>query len=95
MRLWALCPSALYAALGYFLYGWGAQAGAHWLTVAFGVGAMIAQQVSACAVATAYAMDCFPGVSVPDLAFWRKGRADVEADFGGIGGGVGGVFVVR
>lgn len=63
MRLWALCPSALYAALGYFLYGWGAQAGAHWLTVAFGVGAMIAQQVSACAVATAYAMDCFPGIS--------------------------------
>ncbi|KAH7062595.1 major facilitator superfamily domain-containing protein [Macrophomina phaseolina] len=63
MRLWALCPSALYAGGGYFLYGWGAQAGAHWLTIAVGVGAMIAQQVSACAVATTYAMDCFPGIS--------------------------------
>lgn len=62
MRLWALCASAVYAALGYFLYGWGARQGAHWLTVAVGVGAMIAHQVSACAVATAYAMDCFPAV---------------------------------
>ncbi|KAB2578390.1 putative MFS-type transporter [Lasiodiplodia theobromae] len=63
MRLWALCASAVYAAAGYFLYGWGARAGAHWLTIAFGVGAMIAHQVSACAVATAYAMDCFPAIS--------------------------------
>ncbi|KAK0659534.1 putative MFS-type transporter [Lasiodiplodia hormozganensis] len=63
MRLWVLCASAVYAAAGYFLYGWGARAGAHWLTIAFGVGAMIAHQVSACAVATAYAMDCFPAIS--------------------------------
>lgn len=63
MRLWALLPTAIYAAGGYGLYGWGARAGAHWMTVAVGVGAMIAGQVAACAVATAYAMDCFPQVS--------------------------------
>ncbi|KAH8672564.1 hypothetical protein BGZ60DRAFT_526872 [Tricladium varicosporioides] len=63
MRLWTLGFSIVYALLGYFLYGWGAQSGAHWMTIAFGVGCMIAHQVSACSIATAYAMECFPGIS--------------------------------
>lgn len=67
MRLYALVPCAAYAALGYMLYGWGAQTGASWVAVAVGVGAMIAHQVGACAIATAYAMECFPGVSTINL----------------------------
>ncbi|KAI4824878.1 MFS general substrate transporter, partial [Aureobasidium sp. EXF-8846] len=62
MRLWTLCFSFVYAAIGYFMYGFGAQAGAHWMTIAFGVGCMIAHQVSACSIATTYAMECFPGI---------------------------------
>ncbi|KAI5240099.1 MFS general substrate transporter [Aureobasidium subglaciale] len=46
MRLWKLCFSFVYAAVGYMMYGWGAQTGAHWMTIAFGVGCMIAHQVS-------------------------------------------------
>ncbi|KAH8903398.1 MFS general substrate transporter [Coniochaeta sp. PMI_546] len=63
MRLWMLIPCSVYAAVGYMLYGWGAQTGAHWITIAIGVGAMISHQVGACAIATAYAMECFPGIS--------------------------------
>lgn len=63
MRLWTLCISFVYAAVGYFLYGWGAQYGMHWITIAFGIGCMISHQVSACSIATAYAMDCFPGIT--------------------------------
>ncbi|KAK5112560.1 hypothetical protein LTR85_011252 [Meristemomyces frigidus] len=63
MRFWTLCLSFVYAVLGYLLYGWGAQNGMNWFTIAFGVGCMIAHQVSACSIATAYAMDCFPGIS--------------------------------
>lgn len=63
MRLWTLCISFIYAGLGYLLYGWAADAGLPWIAVAVGLGAMIAHQVSACSIATAYAMDCFPGVS--------------------------------
>ncbi|KAH9892192.1 MFS general substrate transporter [Xylariomycetidae sp. FL2044] len=63
MRLWMLIPCAVYAALGYMLYGWGAQTGAHWISIAIAVCAMIAHQVGACAIATAYAMECFPGIS--------------------------------
>jgi hypothetical protein len=63
MRLWTLCFSFVYAALGYQLYGWGAEFGMHWMTIAFGVGSMIAHQVSACSIATAYAMECFPGIA--------------------------------
>ncbi|KIW46523.1 uncharacterized protein PV06_02191 [Exophiala oligosperma] len=63
MRLWTLCFSFVYAAVGYQLYGWGANGGLHWMTVAFGVGSMIAHQVSACSIATAYAMECFPGIA--------------------------------
>lgn len=63
MRLWMLCISFVYAGIGYLLYGWAADAGLPWIAVAIGLGAMIAHQVSACSIATAYAMDCFPGVS--------------------------------
>lgn len=63
MRLWTLPICFVYAAVGYFLYGWGAQTGASWVTIAIGIGCMIAHQVSACSIATAYAMDSFPGVS--------------------------------
>ncbi|OJI85423.1 hypothetical protein ASPTUDRAFT_118102 [Aspergillus tubingensis CBS 134.48] len=62
MRLWALTPCFIYSAVGYELYGWGAQEGAHWMTITVGIGAMIAQQVAATSTATAYAMECFPGV---------------------------------
>ncbi|KAI4724370.1 MFS general substrate transporter [Aureobasidium sp. EXF-10728] len=62
MRLWTLCFSFVYAAVGYFMYGFGAQAGAHWMTIAVGVCCMIAHQVSACSIATTYAMECFPGI---------------------------------
>lgn len=63
MRLWTLGASFVYASLGYMLYGWGAQTKANWIAVAIGLGAMIAQQVSACTIATAYAMECFPGLA--------------------------------
>jgi hypothetical protein len=63
MRLWTLCISFIYAGVGYLLYGWAADAGLPWIAIAIGLGAMIAHQVSACSIATAYAMDCFPGVS--------------------------------
>ncbi|KAJ6445405.1 polyketide synthase [Purpureocillium lavendulum] len=61
MRLYMLAPCFVLAAAGYMLYGWGAQTQAHWITVAIGIGAMISHQVGACTIATAYAMDCFPG----------------------------------
>lgn len=63
MRLYTLVPCFVFAAVGYMLYGWGAQTEAHWITIAIGIGAMISHQVGACTIATAYAMDCFPGVS--------------------------------
>jgi MFS family permease len=63
MRLWTLCISFFYAGVGYLLYGWAADAELPWIAIAIGLGAMIAHQVSACSIATAYAMDCFPGVS--------------------------------
>jgi hypothetical protein len=69
MRLWTLCISFVYAGVGYLLYGWAADAGLPWIAIAIGLGAMIAHQVSACSIATAYAMDCFPGVSLTLLRF--------------------------
>ncbi|KAL4806541.1 major facilitator superfamily domain-containing protein [Aspergillus unguis] len=63
MRLWALSASLLYAALGYFMYGWAAANGSSWVLIAIGLGGMIAQQVSAASIATAYAMECFEGIS--------------------------------
>lgn len=62
MRLWALLPCFVYTVAGYEMYGWGAETGAHWMTVVVGNGSMIAQQVAATSVSTAYAMECFPGV---------------------------------
>ena len=47
MRLWALVPCFFYAGLGYEIYGWGAKTGSHWITIAVGIGSMIAQQVAA------------------------------------------------
>jgi hypothetical protein len=64
MRLWTLGFCFIYSTVGYNLYGWGAEKGLHWITIAIGVGCMIAHQVSACSVATAYAMESFPGVSL-------------------------------
>ncbi|KAL4932543.1 putative MFS transporter [Aspergillus undulatus] len=63
MRLWILSFSFVYAAVGYFMYGWAAERGDSWVFIAVGLGAMIAQQVSAVSVATAYGMECFEGVS--------------------------------
>ncbi|KAE8152215.1 MFS general substrate transporter [Aspergillus avenaceus] len=63
MRLWAYFLPLVFAALGYFIYGWGATAGSHWMTIAVGLCCMIAQQVSATSIATAYAMECFDKIS--------------------------------
>lgn len=65
MRLWAFDLPTLLAAVGYFLYGWSATAGSHWITIAIGLCCMIAQQVSAASIATAYAMECFDQVRLP------------------------------
>lgn len=62
MRLYAYIFSLLLAAVGYFTYGWAATAGSHWMAVAVGLCCMIAQQVSATSIATAYAMECFDQV---------------------------------
>ncbi|KAL3431492.1 major facilitator superfamily domain-containing protein [Aspergillus tetrazonus] len=63
MRLWTLGLSFIYGAVGYFMYGWSASDGKSWVLIAVGLGGMIAQQVSAASVATAYAMECFEGIS--------------------------------
>lgn len=76
MRLWTLCICFVYAAIGYFIYGWGAQHELHWITIAIGICAVIAHQVSVCSVATAYIMDSFPGVS----AVKRKHAFTVSAN---------------
>lgn len=79
MRLWAYALCLLLAAVGYFTYGWGATAGSHWMAIAVGLCCMIAQQVSATSIATAYAMECFdqvfllPPVFIKDVrrvAYW-------------------------
>jgi hypothetical protein len=80
MRLWTLCFSFVYAAVGYPLYGWGAQKGLHWMTIACGVGFMIAHQVSACSVATAYAMECYPGVRMHALLLDGDRLTDLYSD---------------
>ncbi|PYH69866.1 putative MFS transporter [Aspergillus vadensis CBS 113365] len=63
MRLWTYCIPLVLAAVGYFLYGWGATKGLHWMSIAVGLCCMIAQQVSATSIATAYAMECFEQIS--------------------------------
>ncbi|RDW64469.1 putative MFS transporter [Aspergillus mulundensis] len=63
MRLYTLALSFIYGGIGYFMYGWSASNGKSWVLIAVGLGGMIAQQVSAASVATAYAMECFEGIS--------------------------------
>ncbi|PWY90957.1 MFS transporter [Aspergillus heteromorphus CBS 117.55] len=63
MRLWAYSLPIVLAAVGYFLYGWGATEGLEWMSIAVGLCCMIAQQVSATSIATAYAMECFEEIS--------------------------------
>lgn len=63
MRLWSYSVSIVLGAVGYFVYGWGATKGLHWMSIAVGLCCMIAQQVSATSIATAYAMECFEQVS--------------------------------
>ena len=86
MRLWTLILSFIYGGVGYFSYGWTAQAGSSWVGIAIGLCAMIAQQVSATSIATTYAMECFEGLSNVEVKrvifiltlcssdFWRAGR---------------------
>ncbi|CDK26270.1 unnamed protein product [Kuraishia capsulata CBS 1993] len=62
-RLYTLALSFCYAAFGYMMYGWGAQEQGSWALVAVGLGAMIAHQVSACGIATSYAMESFRGIA--------------------------------
>lgn len=62
MRLWMFILPFIAGGVGYFSYGWCAQAGASWIGIAFGLGCMIAQQVAATTIATTYAMECFDGV---------------------------------
>lgn len=54
------------------LYGWVAQMEAHWITIPIGIGAMTSHQVGACTIATAYARDCFPGVSLSTASISRR-----------------------
>ncbi|EED13270.1 MFS transporter, putative [Talaromyces stipitatus ATCC 10500] len=63
MRLWTLVFSFIYGAVGYMMYGWGANAGDSWVLIAIGLGSMISQQISAASIATTYAMECFEGIS--------------------------------
>jgi len=78
MRLYAYIFSLLLATIGYFTYGWGATAGSHWMSIAVGLCCMIAQQVSATSIATAYAMECFdqvfplpcPSLNFPFVCLW-------------------------
>ena len=62
MRLWSHAFGLVFAAVGYFTYGWAATAGDHWMSIAVSLCCMIAQQVSATSIATAYAMECFDRV---------------------------------
>lgn len=62
MRLWTLCFSFVYGAVGYMTYGWASENGRPWIAIAIGLGCMIAHGVSAASLATAYAMECFEGV---------------------------------
>ena len=56
-----------FAIIGYFLYGWSATAGIHWMALAVGLCFLTAQQVSMSSIATAYAMECFDGVSLDSV----------------------------
>lgn len=67
MRLWGHIPPVILAAVGYFTYGWAAQAGDHWIAIAIALCCMITQQVASTSIATAYAMECFDRVSHPSV----------------------------
>ncbi|KAJ5639468.1 uncharacterized protein N7484_007330 [Penicillium longicatenatum] len=63
MRLWAYIFPFIFGAIGYFTYGWAATNGDHWIAIAVALCCLIAQQVSLTSMATAYAMECFDGIS--------------------------------
>ncbi|KAJ5668212.1 uncharacterized protein N7477_006782 [Penicillium maclennaniae] len=63
MRLWTYIFPLMFGAVGYFLYGWAATNGDHWMAIAVALCCLIAQQVSITSLATAYAMECFDGLS--------------------------------
>ncbi|KAJ6111885.1 hypothetical protein N7523_007946 [Penicillium sp. IBT 18751x] len=63
MRLWTYIFPLIFGAVGYFLYGWAATNGDHWMAIAVALCCLIAQQVSITSLATAYAMECFDGLS--------------------------------
>ena len=63
MRIWTYIFPLIFGAVGYFLYGWAAANGDHWVAIAVALCCLIAQQVSITSMATAYAMECFDGVS--------------------------------
>jgi hypothetical protein len=63
MRIWTYVFPLIFGAVGYFLYGWAATNGDHWMAIAVALCCLIAQQVSITSMATAYAMECFDGVS--------------------------------
>ncbi|KAJ5886563.1 uncharacterized protein N7473_009237 [Penicillium subrubescens] len=63
MRIWAYIFPFCFAAVGYMTYGWAATNGDHWMAIAVGLCCLIAQQVSITSLATAYAMECFDGIS--------------------------------
>ncbi|KAJ5226517.1 hypothetical protein N7468_007742 [Penicillium chermesinum] len=63
MRVWACIFPFIFGAVGYFTYGWAATNGDHWIAIAVALCCLIAQQVSITSMATAYAMECFDGVS--------------------------------
>lgn len=65
MRIWTYIFPFIFGAVGYFLYGWAATNGLHWMAIAVALCCLIAQQVSITSLATAYAMECFDGV-----CFW-------------------------
>ncbi|KAJ5288986.1 hypothetical protein N7478_002016 [Penicillium angulare] len=63
MRLWTYIFPFIFGGIGYFTYGWAATNGDHWMAIAVALCCMIAQQVSLTSMATAYAMECFDGIS--------------------------------
>ncbi|KAJ6114729.1 hypothetical protein N7486_000507 [Penicillium sp. IBT 16267x] len=63
MRIWTYIFPFIFGAIGYFPYGWAATNGDHWIAIAVALCCLIAQQVSLTSMATAYAMECFDGIS--------------------------------
>ncbi|KAJ5153092.1 uncharacterized protein N7482_009570 [Penicillium canariense] len=63
MRIWTYIFPLCFGAVGYFTYGWAATNGDNWISIAVALCCLIAQQVSVTSLATAYAMECFDGIS--------------------------------